>query len=203
MGHPPTLFTYIGTAQEVITISLRSVSDFDHPLNNPVLEIWDIDGKRIAYNDDFGDKNARLADIRLPADGAYTIRADTYGGIYAGDFEILLVQSDPFRRAIDGDTITFHLPAQHVFTHTLKLQAGTLLSITARDVSGGLDPLLWLSDATGLVIASNDDHASADLTLNILDAHLQVRIAQTGDYVVHIRDFLGRTGQMAVMIVVE
>jgi hypothetical protein len=207
-GESPAFFYYDGTADETITITLRSLSDVDDQLNNPILEIWDINGKRIAYNDNNPDdenpRNAQLRDIHLGESGNYIIRADTYGGIYAGDFELLIALSDPFGRAENGDELFFRLPRYAVFTHTITLDEGDVVTISAQDVSGTLDPFLWISAPDGTLLAQNDDHASADFTLGTLDSRItDLIIPQTGVYTIHVRDFLGRVGDVRLVAIRE
>ena len=205
-GQSPAFFYYDGTADETITIILRSVSNVDDQLNNPILEIWDINGKRIAYNDNNPDdenpRNAQLAHIYLPESGNYIIRADTYGGIYAGDFELTIELSDPFGRAENGDELFFRLPRYTIFTHTINLDAGDVFTISAQDLSGTLDPFLWITAPNGTILAQNDDHGSADFMLGTLDSRItELIIPQTGVYTLHVRDFLGRMGDMRLVAI--
>ncbi|PJF32745.1 MAG: hypothetical protein CUN52_00055 [Phototrophicales bacterium] len=198
-GISPQFFYYAGTEGETVTITMTSLSNIEDALNNPILEIWDVRGKRLAYNDDrrHDDRNAQLSHIRLLDDGDYVIRADTYGGIYAGAFEIIIRQSDPFGKIDIPNGWDFHLPPYSIFTHTLRLQAGDIITISAQDLSNTLDPLLWITAPDGRRIAQNDDHTSTDLALGVLDAQIaDLNIITTGDYTIHVRDFLGRNGRV-------
>lgn len=205
-GISPQFFYYAGTRGEIVTITMTSLSNVDDALNNPILEIWDVTGKRIAYNDDrsHDDRNAQLAHIRLLYDGDYTIRADTYGGIYAGEFEITIRRSDPFRQIEIPNGLDFDLPPYSIFTDTLRLQAGDILTISAQDLSDTLDPLLWITAPDGRRIAQNDDHTSSDLALGVLDAQIaDLNIITTGDYTIHVRDFLGRNGRVRLTWIIR
>jgi hypothetical protein len=204
-GKSPAFFYYDGKADETITITLRAISDLDAQLNNPILEIWDIDGKRIAYNDnnphDENPRNAQLAHIHLLADGDYIIRADTYGGIYAGEFEITIEASDPFGRGENGDEVIFYVPRYAIFSQSVTLDAGDVVTISAQDLSGTLDPFLWITAPDGATIAQNDDHATSDFSLGTLDSRIvELNIPQTGAYTLHVRDFLGHSGDVRLSI---
>jgi len=204
-GEFPTFFDYAGEADDIITVTLRATSDLDAQLNNPILEIWDIHGKRIAYNDNYPNednpRDAQLSNIHLTETGIYTIRADTYGGIFAGEFEILITPSDPYQRQTTDDGIIFYLPRYAIFSETMNFDAGDVVTITAQDLSGTLDPSLWINAPDGTTLAENDDHASADFGLGILDSRISaLSITQTGNYKIHVRDFLGRAGHIRLTI---
>ena len=204
-GKTPAFFDYVGQTDETITITLRATSDLDAQLNNPILEIWDIHGKRMAYNDNFPNeanpRDAQLSNIRLTETGIYTIRADTYGGVFAGEFEITITSSDPFEKQITDDDMIFYLPRYAIFGESVTFKAGDVVTITAQDLSGTLDPFLWITTPDGAIIAENDDHTSADFGLGLLDSRItDLTIPQTGDYQIHVRDFLGRAGHIRLTI---
>lgn len=203
-GISPQFFYYDGASGEIITITMTRTSDFDDPLNNPVLEIWGVDGRRIAYNDNLSADNpdAELRDIRLLQDGYYIIRADTYGSIYTGEFEIVIRPSDPFQQVEIEDGVEFYLPANTIFEYPVQLQAGDVVTISAQDVSFSLDPFLWIENSDGDIFAQNDDQASADFTLGVLDSQIyQLTIPLTGEYTIYVRDFLGRAGRIRLTVV--
>lgn len=205
-GESPAFFAYMGKADEIITITLRATSDLDAQLNNPILEIWDIQGKRLAYNDNYPNednpRDAQLKNITLAEAGTYLIRADTYGGIFAGEFEITITISDPFERTITDDGVIFYLPRYTIFTETMNFDAGDVVMLTAQDLSGTLDPFMWITAPDGVTLAENDDHTSADFGLGLLDSRIsELTIAQTGDYQIHVRDFLGRAGHIRLTII--
>ncbi|MCL4255529.1 MAG: hypothetical protein KJ043_17355 [Anaerolineae bacterium] len=203
-GISPQFFYYDGASGEIITISMTRLSNFDDPLNNPVLEIWDVNGKRIAYNDNLSTDNpdAELHDIRLLQDGYYIIRADTYGGVYAGEFEIVIRPSDPFQQTEIENGVEFYLPANTIFEYVMPFDAGDVVTISAQDLSFSLDPLLWITNSDGDILAKNDDHTTAGWTLYVLDSQIyQLTIPETGEYTIYVRDFLGRSGRIGLTIV--
>lgn len=203
-GEAPQFFYYDGTSGEIITISMTRTSDFDDPLNNPVLEIWGVDGRRIAYNDNLSpdNPNAELRDIRLLQDGNYIIRADTYGGIYVGEFEIVIRPSDPFQQTEIENGVEFYLPANTIFEYSVQFQAGDVVTISAQDLSFSLDPFLWVTTLDGDILAKNDDQTTAGWTLYVLDSQIyQLAIPETGEYTLFVRDFLGRAGRIRLTVV--
>lgn len=203
-GISPQFFDYDGTSGEIITITMTRISNFDDPLNNPVLEIWDVNNRRIAYNDNQNPDNpdAELRDIPLLQDGDYIIRADTYGGIYAGEFEIVIRPSDPFRQVEIENGVEFYLPANTIFEYPVQFQAGDIVTISAQDISFLLDPFLQIKNSDGDIITQNDDQTNADFRLGVLDSQIyQFTIPETGEYTLLMRDFLGRSGRIRLTVV--
>jgi hypothetical protein len=71
-------------------------------------------------------------------------------------------------------------------------------AVTVRDPNGLLDPRLTLISAEDEVIAANDDHGTADVTLNRFDARLIAAVPDGA--ALQITEFLGRTGWVEVSI---
>ncbi len=63
---------------------------------DPALRLLKPDGSLLAYNDDAYDPeldvNAQIRQVRLPADGLYTVEAERYEG--AGRYSIVIVSTD-------------------------------------------------------------------------------------------------------------
>lgn len=203
----PALLTYLGMAGQHIRVTTQ-VEDSD--LFDSVLELLTPAGQQLAYSDDqlredgTLERNAQLL-VRLPEDGRYTIRVDSFNGVSTGavtvelnvlpDFEVTVTEAD------DRSVITVNMLAGVAFTYPLDLPAAAQVTITARDLSGTIDPILTLRDAAGDMLASNDDHNSADTRLNIFDAQLvDVPLAAPGRYEIEVADFLGRVGTVEVTI---
>ncbi len=206
-GQSPAYFTFAGEAGQGVTIELLPADD-DNPLNAPVLAL--IGDRQVlayrAYNEDT--PHARIADFILPVTGDYWIFADTYGGIYAGDLILTLSFVDPFRVAVEESadllTVTAYLPDSQVFAHQVDFSAGERVTITVHDHGRGLDPIVWLYDGEGELIAWNDDHLSydeVDLTLDAFDAQIRdFVIPLDGTFTIKVSDFLGNSGQFALLI---
>ena len=70
---PSQQFTLQASAGDVITIDLEA--EFD-----AFLFFYDAEGNELASDDDGGaERNARIESLEIPADGVYTIQADSYG----------------------------------------------------------------------------------------------------------------------------
>ncbi|PJF23045.1 MAG: hypothetical protein CUN56_02885 [Phototrophicales bacterium] len=209
-GETPSQVWFTASAGDVLTIILTS-QDND-PLANPVLAVQDANNQQLAYNNnhftndpDLRPTDAVIQALWIKADGEYRIIANTYGGIYAGDVVLTLMRDDLFDITITtSDTqtvITGDLPASTPYHYPFSARAGDVISVTLRDTSGTLDPILTLVDANGQVIAQNDDHAGDDLTLNVFDSKLhQVILPHTNEYTLIVRDFLGMSGTFEMVI---
>lgn len=200
----PLVFGYAGQAGETITVTARSL-DPQSPVDT-VLELR-LTTRRLAYSDNHTTDRADLLPtdsavvaFALPADGLYTLRLDSYGSIGVGMVELLLVHADPFAASVttaNGGAahITGTLPPHRTYQYVLSVQAGDRLSITARDTSSSLDPVLRVLDAAGRVLAFNDDHATLDPRLDVLDAQItDLRIDHTGLVTITLADFTGAGG---------
>jgi hypothetical protein len=206
----PAWLIYEAAGGETITLTARSLEP--EGAIDTVLELRRPDGRRRAYNDDHrtarddlaaSDSVLEAVDLRVA--GMYSIRVDSYGSIGVGQVEVTLTVIDPFRAVIDEAngqmTVRADLPAGQPYRFTFEAAAGDALTITARDTSRTLDPRLTLLDAASTVIAANDDHASADWTLDALDARIAgVIIPADGAYTVVVADFLGRAGSFELII---
>lgn len=210
-GETPTLITFEASAGDVVTLTLTS--EDDDPLADPVLAVRNPQNRQIAYNDnhftlnpDLRSTDAVIEALWLKMDGEYTIFVDTYGGIYAGDVVLTLESDDVFDIRIDSTDdatiITGMIPAGTPYHYTFSAAADDTITVTLRDTSGTLDPILTLMDADGEIIAQNDDHAGDDLTLNAFDSQLRNTILpNAGEYTLIVRDFLGMSGAFEMTIV--
>jgi len=207
----PTTVTFDAQSGDVITLTARNLSDPD-PVDL-VLEILRPNGQRLAFNDDhFLTEDTQLApadsaiqNLILPDDGTYTVFVNSYGGIFATEAEITLQFVDLF--AVEtleaSDTVTqlrAKLPRYQTFSTTLTVTANQTMTITARDISGTLDPRVIIRDENGTVIAENDDHNSSAVDLNVFDSRLILQTETDTNWVINIVDFLGRSGDFSLEI---
>lgn len=208
IGESPAWLTYTGTADEVISITtLTAITD---TAPDTTLEILYPDGQRLDYNDDtiLPDGNLKsdavLTDIRLPIDGDYQIRVDSFNGVTEGEVEVLLTHPETTLDVLSMDELTIvrgDIPVYDGLTYTLDIPSNTVISIIARDVSGTLDPILTVYDDAENLLSFNDDHASSDLTLDVLDAHIpQLRLDDDTTLNIIVRDYLGRSGTVELVI---
>lgn len=212
----PALLTYEASGDEVVSITARTLNPAtDNPAEHDlVLDVLAPDGARLAYNDDhqtarddLAPTDAAIDKLILEQPGIYTIRVDTYGGIFPGEAEVTFSAADLhdaiIERSDDGNTfIEALLPAGTRYSYTFEAAEGDTLTFTARDTSNSLDPRLLLVDAaTGDVLTSNDDHNSADPALDLLDARMSVFVVPaTGRYTVIVTDFLGKAGHFVLTL---
>lgn len=211
----PALLQFEGQAGAVVSLSAAAVEGDEAALDT-TLAVIAPDGAQIAYDDDTHrisdtgetliERDAQLPALRLPLDGVYTVRVDSFNGVSEGAVRVSLrVVADPFAQQIEttGDTtrIALTLPAQAVYQRRLSLEAGAQVTITARDTAGTLDPLLRLRDAQGDIVAQNDDHATGDPSLNVLDAQITAwTVPAGGDYTLEVLDFVGAAGTLHLTI---
>jgi hypothetical protein len=212
----PALLTYDSAGDELIDIRTRALNTpaQDSALDT-TLAVIAPDGQLLAYNDDTLlppiepntegpdaaprlQRDAELTALYLPQAGAYTLRVDSFNGVSAGQAEVTLTQatlSETISTDDTAETRRVYLLAGRSHREALELAADSRVTISAQDASGTLDPLLRLIAPDGRVIASNDDHNSDDLTLNVFDAQIRAVLPGTaGRYTVEIRDFTGAAG---------
>lgn len=216
----PAQMTYTAEANEAVLIGVRSGGTID-----TTLSVFAPDGERIAFNDDLqiadgnGDGCHELGDscysaneslifyLLFPAAGEYTLVIDSFNGVQAGEVTVsiirwfadffVLIEDTPGRTVVNFQL----LPHQRTGAYTFSAQAGEMLTISARDVDGGVDPRLVLRDAAGELIAANDDHAGDDPQLDTLDAQIaDFVIPVDGSYTALVSDFLGRYGVIELTI---
>ncbi len=209
IGVDPAWLTYSGTTGEIITITtLTAVTD---TAPDTTLEILYPDGQRLDYNDDtiLPDGNlkgdAMLREIELPIDGDYLIRVDSFNGVSEGDVDVLLTYADTALDVLSTDDLTIvsgDIASQDSLIYTIDVPAESNLSVTARDVSGTLDPIVRLFAEDTLLIF-NDDHTSGDLSLDVLDAQVS-NFSIDSDTAVEIvvSDYLGRAGSVELIITI-
>jgi hypothetical protein len=205
---PVTLTLDNDTAGAVITITARAV---DSTQVDPVLWLVDSEARLLAYNhntlkaDGLIDVAAAIPNLVLPTAGLYTIYVDSFNGVSTGEVEVTIRETDRFNIVVE-ETGSLHvmrltLPEDSIFVYPITVQQGDSITITVRDSNRQLDPYIRIVDSNSNPVMSNDDHASADLSLNIFDARIadwQVPVADT--YMLEVRDFLGRAGNMLLEI---
>ena len=203
---PGVLIYENSTSGSVFTIETRALSEaFDS-----VVWVVDVDNHLLAYNDNALvsgeiETNAYLANLTLIEAGRYTIYVDSFNGVSEGEVEVVLREHDIFAVVVEetdnATIITASLPEDSVFAYPLVLEAPEILTITARDISGTLDPYLRIVDSSGNILISNDDHHSTDLTLNLFDAQIaEWEAPENATYTIEVLDFLGRAGEIEVQI---
>jgi hypothetical protein len=200
-GQDPAAATFTAAAGDRVTLTAQAIDDLD-----TTLELLGPNGRRVAFNDDHGTDDAalaagdsRIARLTLDHAGEYVVRVDSFNGVTAGDVRLALDVLPP----PDAGARDVLLLRGEALTIPLALDAGDRLTVTLRDRRGLRDPLVRLYAPDGTLSAANDDHASADLTLNLFDARLAVTIGAAGEYRLELREYLGRGGLLALEITVS
>ena len=86
-----------------------------------------------------------------------------------------LTVEPPLMLTPESTTLRVPLGANAVATVHIEGFDG-VAAITLRDPNGLLDPRILLTDANNRIIAANDDHGTADVTLNRFDARMIAEI---------------------------
>jgi hypothetical protein len=200
-GQGPAVATFTAQAGERVTLTAQASTDLD-----VTLEILGPDGRRAAFNDDHGTdagglaaSDARIEALLLADAGVYSVRVNSFNGVTAGEVQVTLTVMLP----PDADAREIRLARGQAVPITLELVTGDRLRVTLRDPRGLRDPLVRLYGPDGALVAVNDDHASADLTLNLFDARVDVTVSDGGEYRLELREFLGRGGLFQLDITVD
>lgn len=221
-GTDAAMIAYASGGSETVRLFARAaVSDSDAPPFDVVVEVISPDGQRIAYNDDYAaalipaatvtslnlqPTDAVIPVLTLDVSGEYLIRVNSFNGVSVGEVEVTLEIIEPvsIERETDSDdmlTASVTLRPDQVAVLDIALEAGQTYTLTVRDPRAILDPVAQLSDAEGTVLASNDDHTGADFGLNIFDSRIMAFTpTASGDYVLSVRDYLGRAGTFQVEV---
>lgn len=193
-----------------VQIIAQGIPGDDDTAPDTIIEVLTDDYERIAYADDRVlsdgeiDTDAQFSALMLPAAGTYIIRIDTFNGVTGGEVDVTLTTVDPFDTTQEetntAQIVKGSLPELMPFRYVLNVAAGEMWQITARDTSGSLDPMLFMYDAAGDLIAANDDHETFDLTLNRLDAQLTVTAEDDATWTLELRDFMGQSGTFELQL---
>lgn len=164
---PQVFYSFVAARGDVVTVRMQRASgDLD-----AALKLADSTGQVIAENDDDGaSTDAAIRGLTLREGGEYAIIASRYGGAAGtsrGSF-VLTLSADGVTAL--GGTIEFALPLAPGATaegtlgdgrsldyYRFEAPAGALVSLAMRRASGDLDPLLFLADANGRELATDDD----------------------------------------------
>lgn len=176
-------YTLEGRAGDIVSISLIS-NDFD-----AFLRVLDPSGLELAHDDDSGSGlNALIALLHLPADGLYTIMAESLGGDTGG--YTLEVSAAAVRPVEYGQTVeSALLPGEGAAIYHFQGQAGDVITISAE--SSAFDAYLSLLQpgAANLPLAEDDDSGGSR---NALIG--PYTLADAGDYFIVVRSYDDRSG---------
>lgn len=152
---PAIAYTFEGEADQTLNITLVA-SEFDS-----YLTVLDEDGTEIAFDDDSaGNLDSRIS-ITLPADGTYTIIAQSYSyrngsSVGVGTFTLTInevqINRIEYTQEVEGELSRDELEVRYVFTG----QTGDV--IIAEHYADAYDSFLILEQG-GVQLTSNDDGA--------------------------------------------
>jgi hypothetical protein len=166
-----------------------------------VLEVFDASGAQVAYNDDHSGTDSRIETVLAPGD--YCVVARSFGG-EDGGFTMAVSEADIAPVALPcGDADRTGLLAEgfgasssagvsseiapDLLLSWFSLNVAETVEIRLDARSSSLDTVLELHDASGALVAENDD--GPDGTDSRIDAALE-----PGDYCVTVRGFGDSTG---------
>jgi hypothetical protein len=203
-GAGPVDVIYSAAPDEVLTVIARSTAAEPIDVTLEMLQ----DNERIAFNDDrrseiddLAPQDAAITNLYINEAGDYTLRIHSFSGAQSGEVEVI-VRSSSLVEACETGAV--ELLPHRAFRCTLDVQAAQTLTVTARDTSGTLDPVLTLLDSDGTLLVQNDDHTSADLTLNVLDAQItSYEVTEAGAYTLQVSDFGGAAGTLDLLLDIE
>ena len=207
LGDSPVWLTFEGNQGDRVTITTLSV-DTESPVDT-TLELLSSDNQRLAYADDVLaddgtlDSHAQLSAFDLPESGTYRLRVDSFNGVSEGEVEVLLQVDDSPLVITEEDGITTiyaTLKQGEILQIEQTFTADSEITIRVKDRSGQLDPVLVIKNDNGAILDMSDDHNSDTLTLNRLDAQRTFVVPDDGDYLIEIRDYLGRAGAVEILI---
>lgn len=182
---------YTSEGGETATVSADSAGALD-----VVVELIGPDGASIAYADAPDNDTATIVRVPLNRAGDYTVRVNTFNGEGSGEVHVTLAVVPPLVLTPDSPMIRVPLGANAIETVYIEGFEGEAM-ITVRDPNGLLDPRITLLEGSR-VVAANDDHGTADVTLNRFDARLTAVFPDGA--ALQITEFLGRTGWVEVSI---
>lgn len=201
--------TFEASAGDVVTVAARA-ADLD-----PVLDVLDATGDRLAYNDDWAGgqevesddpalaslsaTDAAVVRLQVPADGELTVRVNTFNGEGVGDVSVEVWLTDPLTVSA-GATLWVPIPLAGSAPVEVVVDGGPF-TVTVSDPAGSLDPAVIVRDSTGVVIDANDDHGGVRPDLNRFDA--AVRVQQKGRFELRITEFMGRAGWVQVQVALD
>jgi hypothetical protein len=193
-------YSFEGSEGDVVSISM--VQDDEEGDLDPYLVLFDPSGNVLAANDDGGDVSfsALIEDVTLPEAGVYLVMATTYNTVRAeipeADEPLGYTISISGVSAGESEDEFFALPlvidveqsyedTQAAQFFVFEGQEGETLTLGAYSEDYiAFDPILFLFDPDGWLVAANDDFSDTS------DARLDaVELPEDGNYTVLVAHF--------------
>lgn len=196
-------FTFEGSAGDVVTIEMTADSG---NLDTHVTLVAP-DGTTLTENDDIDltNTNSRIADFTLPETGTYTIIASRYDGedgTSSGTFILsvngTISENPPVNTPpVAEGSIAFDTPVTGSITeesfaqnYSFEGTEGDAVTIELTATSGNLDTVVQLLDASGNVVAQNDD-----IDLSSINSRIEgFTLPSTGTYTIVASRYDGANG---------
>ena len=188
-------YTFEGVIGERVTIELSS-EEF-----NPYLIVLSPDGENIAQDDDSAGGTSSRVEFSLPADGIYTVLANTVSAGEKGSYTLQAATSgiSPVlleeEGSLDTNSQTLESDGSFYEEHSFSGQAGQTVTISLE--SQDFDPFLIVVGPNDQVLGQNDD--ASPRTLNAL---LTLTLPTTGTYRI-IANAYDRTGRGTYVVTVR
>ena len=168
-------------------------------LDDSVLTLFDPDGRKVAYNNDFSGDDFRdasygsLIDYTAAASGPHTVKVAGYGS-KTGTYRLRIGAGGSMPIQV-GQTLTGNWAAKGTLDHfTVSLQASTHYRIEVL-LDSLDDSVLTLFDPDGREVASNNNRNDASRT-----SHIDYTTAMSGTHTVKVAGFRDSTGSYRLRI---
>ena len=193
-------YTFSGTAGDRVDISLTS-DDFD-----TYLYLLNADGDVVADDDDGGDGvNSRITSLELPSTETFVIEATSFSGSSTGNYTLVLTrfESATCTPISYGETVTGTLGLfddesrnqtdSRADCYTFSAVEGDRISVSLS--SDDFDTYVFLSDALGDVVASDDDGGDG-----INSRIVSFPAPSTGTFTIEATSYFGGTGTYSLTL---
>lgn len=199
------IYTFSGTTGDLYTLTARALND-DADLG---ITLRDGDNRYVADNDSHGSNDqvlgindARIYNVLLTTTGTYSLYIRDYNAT-DGEVEVTLerIGTGFSLDAPDESVVVDTIVPNGRYEDTVDVQAGQLLTLTVRALSGNLDPRVTLISPGGVMLLENDDVGAQGGTLGYRDSRINnYLIEQTGTYTIEVSGYSTTDGMFGLTI---
>jgi hypothetical protein len=183
-------------------ISLTVISESE--TLDPRIQLRNADDQLLAKNDDTDSfdvvldvTDAKIENFVVPATGVYTARIRAFSSREFGTFLFIINRYGTLEPVTEEpqEVLTGDILSRGRLTFPLELQAGEVVSVTAKAAGSQLDPQITLLDPDNVIVISNDDHNTNAPDLAQYDSSFTNYIVQMdGTYTLNLESISGRGG---------
>lgn len=189
------VWKFLGTADQLVTIVLSPVDQFD-----AILHLYDPEGNRlIALDEGFSGDAEVISGFELPVTGEYSIHVRSFAG-NGGLYTLSLDEGGEGIRNFfdagdlaDGDVKVGVLQANEAHAWFFEGRVGDIVTVEVVPLDERLDVDVWLLDPEIDRIAAEDRFAMGEAET------IESMIDQDGQYLLFVRDFHGSAGAYEVI----